>query len=211
MAHEMMSSDLNFDLVWLLEINDATLKYSGIIALLALFSIYMQAAVRGDLQTNPDWTISRVMVYPYNEPISKYILFPCFLTITSMYAVKYYDHHDCYRIQTGAVFAVIGGIGLMIYPVTTRENEHVICALVVFLSSYFWFPECTEYQFKTFAAFSFFFTGGFALGFVRGTFIESEKENNMLSFLPSLCCAIGEFGIFITWGIMVRNKISDHE
>ena len=42
--------------------NGTVMKYAGRAALLALVSIYIQAAAQGDLQTNPNWTISRVMV-----------------------------------------------------------------------------------------------------------------------------------------------------
>lgn len=203
MADQIMQS--SFDSVLLMKMNDAAMKYAGILALVALFSIYMQAAIQGDLQTNPDWTISRVMVYPSNAPIAKHVLFPCFLTICLMYAAK---HYHSYRIQAGAVVAVVGGIGLIIYPVTAHEKEHIICAAIVFLSSGFWFPECTGNQFKTFALSSVFFIGGFAMAFLVD---ESESEISYMSFVPSACCAIGELGIFTTWGVMVRNDKSDNK
>ena len=188
--------------------NDTVMKYAGRAALLALVSIYIQAAVQGDLQTNPNWTISRVMVYPYNTPITNYVLFPCFLTICLMYAGK---HHCSSRIRGGAVVAVVGGIGLMMYPVTTHEKEHAICAGVVFLSSLFWFPECSNNQFKTFAASSVFFIGGFAMDFIYRSMAKRGNEINYVSFVPSICCAIGELGIFTTWGKMVQNEKSDQK
>jgi hypothetical protein len=181
--------------------NASVIKYAGRAALLALLFIYIQSWMAKDLQSNPNWTISRVMVYPYNYLILKIILFPCFLIICISYSVR----HESTRIRAGSVVAITGGIGLIQYPVTTNESEHAICALVVFLSSIFWFPECSNHQFIFFAASSIFFIGGFAMG----AFYDSKlptKDIDYLSFVPSICCAMGEFGIFITWGFMVQNE-----
>ena len=186
---------------------DEALKYAGRAALFGLALIYLQAASREDLQSNPNWTISRVMVYDYNAPVTNFVLFPAFLTISLLYAVK---HRFSARIRAGAAVAVAGGMGLMAYPVTTHETEHVVCALVVFLSSYFWYPECSSRQFQTFAASSVFFLGGFAMEswFHRSKSV-GEREISWLSFGPSISCVSGELGIFTTWGIMVQNEKSD--
>ena len=60
---------------------DTILKYSGRISLLVLLTIYIRAASRGVLFTNPDWTISNVMIYDFNQILTHCILFPCFLVI----------------------------------------------------------------------------------------------------------------------------------
>ena len=189
-----------------------TLKYVGRIAMIILILIYIKASSYGKLWTNPDWTISNVMVYDFNLKLTHYILFPCFLSICIVYSLKC----KLLRIRIGSVVAICGGIGLILNPVTTKEMEHLICAFIVFLSSYFWYPVCTVFQLKTFCISTLFFFGGFALDIIFAVFhlnkITNEKNSSsiimssFLPFLPSIICMLGEFGIFITWGIMVQNE-----
>ena len=129
--------------------------------------------------------------------------------------VLYHPTSQGYK-RIGSVVAICGGIGLILNPVTTKEMEHLICAFIVFLSSYFWYPECTVFQLKTFCISTLFFFGGFALDIIFAVFhlnkITNEKNSSsiimssFLPFLPSIICMLGEFGIFITWGIMVQNE-----
>jgi len=185
---------------------DTVLKYVGRIALFVLVLIYTQALFYGNLLSNPNWTISNVMVYNYNQNFTNYILFPCYLMICIIYSFKL----NVLRIRVGSLIAIIGGIGLILYPVTTRKNEHMICALIIFSSSYFWYPECNRNQLKTFFISSIFFLGGFIiLGIVKDVVRTEmrEGEMNFLLYLPSICCMLGELGIFITWGVMVQNPL----
>ena len=55
------------------------LESAGKAALIGLAVIYTRAAVQGDLWSNPNWTISNVMVYPYNVNILYFVLFPAFV------------------------------------------------------------------------------------------------------------------------------------
>ena len=185
---------------------DRVLAIAGNVALLGLATVYAQAgALHGDLLTNPNWTISRVMVYPYNLPVTYAVLFPAFLTICVFYALKL----ESVRVRSGSAVAIAGGIGLIAHPVTTHELEHVLCALVVFASSGFWFPECSERQFRNFAASTGFFFGGFlcdvALNGGGGVVGADAGGRTLLAFVPSACCAAGELGIFVTWGQMVQQ------
>ena len=172
-------------------LHNAILKYAGRTALIALITIYFQAISRGDLITNKNWTISRVMVYKYNQNITHWILFPCFLIICIVYALKY----NLLRIRIGSGVAILGSFGLIYHPVTTSSFYHLVSAGIVFLSSYFWYLECNSVQLKVFLVSSIFFIGGFVFDRI---FIDS--------YAPSICCMIGELGIFITWGLMVQNN-----
>ena len=150
-----------------------------------------------------DWTISNVMVYEYNDKLTSFVMFPAFLAICIAYGLKL-PHLP--RVQMGSVVAVIGGIGLVTNPVTTRQLEHNISAGITFLSSWFWYPECTSSQFKTFAVSSVFFVGGFAATALLVDYSnDATGLQGPLRHLPSICCMLGEMGIFITWGYMVQN------
>jgi hypothetical protein len=189
---------------------DTTLKIAGTVALSALVCIYVRAGLHGDLWSNQNWTISNVMVYPYNKMLTNFIMFPCFLTMCIVYSLKL----DLARVRIGSTVAVVGGFGLMMNPVTTKEFEHIVCAFVVFLSSCFWFPECNADQFKTFKWSTILFFGGFVLDFVVNGMEDNEDSSpgsvvvRVCRLLPSVCCMCGELGIFITWGRMVQNPLS---
>jgi hypothetical protein len=124
-------------------------------------------------------------------------MFPTFLTICIAYSLKL----DILRVRMGSIVAVIGGIGLMAFPVTTYPHEHTVWALVVFLSSWFWYPECNGGQFWTFGISSVFFIGGYVIDQTD----DAKSLAGMFRYLPSICCMVGELGIFITWGSMVQN------
>ena len=186
------------------------LKISSMLALCTLVCIYVRAGLHGDLWSNQNWTISNVMVYPYNKFVTNFLLFPCFLTMCIFYSFKL----DLTRVRIGSTVAVVGGIGLMMNPVTTNQTEHIVCAFIVFLSSYFWYPECNAKQFQTFSVSTVLFFGGFALDFaVNGTKDMHTRSSSSVivhayQFVPSVCCMLGELGIFITWGQMVQNPLS---
>ena len=184
------------------------LKISSMLALCTLVCIYVRAGLHGDLWSNQNWTISNVMVYPYNKFVTNFLLFPCFLTMCIFYSFKL----DLTRVRIGSTVAVVGGIGLMMNPVTTNQTEHIVCAFIVFLSSYFWYPECNAKQFQTFSVSTFLFFGGFALDFAVNGTKDMRSSSSVIvhayQFLPSVCCMLGELGIFITWGQMVQNPLS---
>ena len=180
---------------------DTILKYSGRISLLVLLTIYIRAASRGVLFTNPDWTISNVMIYDFNQILTHCILFPCFLVICVVYSLK----RTVVRIRLGSIVAIVGGIGLIWNPVTTNPKQHLICAFVVFLSSYFWYPECTVTQLNIFLFSATFFFGGFLMDNLMDNTNLSFVKNEITSFIPSIICMVGEYGIFLTWGNMVQN------
>eukprot|EP01047_Picozoa_sp_COSAG01_P077685 COSAG01_NODE_14081_length_1498_cov_1.721944_2_plen_188_part_00 len=123
---------------------DIVLRYAGQLALATLVAIYCQAAFYGDLWSDPNWTISNVMVYSYNQHLTNTFLFPCFFTLCVFYSLKL-DH---WRVRLGSAVAITGGVGLMIHPVNTHQLEHKVFALVTFLSSWFWYPQCTDWQFR---------------------------------------------------------------
>jgi hypothetical protein len=192
---------------------EKVLASAGNVALIGLAAIYTRAAIQRDLLANPNWTISSVMVYPYNLPITYFVIFPAFITICAFYALKL----DSARVRTGAAVAVVGGLGLIAHPVTTHETEHVLFALLIFTSSGFWYPECTDKQFRNFVASTIFFFGGFLLdlflnggGGVVGIAAGQGGRVNLplLRFVPSICCAVGELGIFVSWGQM--TQLSDN-
>jgi hypothetical protein len=174
---------------------DTVLRCAGRLALVLLGTIYFRAAVvSGNLWSDPDWTISNVMVYPCNEQLTNLLLFPAYLTMCIVYSLKLSSP----RIRLGSIAATIGGIGLIAYPTTTNRHEHLAFVLLTFVSSLFWYPECTATQFKTFGFSSVLFLGGAAVGHVR-------QRGQAFPFLPSFTCMMGEFGIFITWGWMLLN------
>ena len=186
---------------------DRVLEFTGKLALLGLAVIYAQAGlIQGDLLSNPNWTISFVMVYSYNLPVTYAVLFPAFITICVFYALKL----DSVRVRSGSAVAIAGGIGLIAHPVTTHELEHVVFALVVFASSGFWYPECSVRQFRNFACSSVLFFGGFlgdvALNGGGGVIGADAGRRTLMTFVPSACCAAGELGIFVTWGQMVQLR-----
>ena len=180
---------------------DGVLRNTGQAAVAMLFFIYTQAAIRGDLWSNPNWTISNVMVYPYNQLLTHLVIFPAFVTICVVYSVKL----KVLRVRVGSAVAVVGAIGLIAHPVNTDPRVHAGFAFVIFLSSYFWYPECKPTQFRNFGVSSVLFIGGFALDEANN---KTEILGGLLQFLPSVCCMIGELGIFVTWGSMVQNKSS---
>ena len=55
---------------------DSALASGGTVALVGLAAIYVRAGLQRDLISNPNWTISNVMVYDYNVPITYFVLFP---------------------------------------------------------------------------------------------------------------------------------------
>ena len=179
---------------------DTVMGLAGQAGLIALVVIYLQAAFNGDLFLNPDWTISNVMVYEYNRLPTKCVLFPVFLCLCVSYSLKL----DTLSVRMGSAVATIGGIGLMAYPVTTHESEHLFFAFVTFVSSWFWYPGCNPRQFRTFCVSSAFFVGGFVLN-VAARLCAISSAGGILAYLPSVCCMAGEWGIFITWGRMVQN------
>ena len=205
--------------------HDMVLTVSGKVALACLGAIYSQSLIRGDLFVNPDWTISNVMVQPYNASVTHYVLFPSFLTMCMCYARKKSGSKDALRVAMGSIVAIIGGIGMIAFPVTTHELEHVFFAFVTFTSSAFWYPQCTPSQFRTFAVSSLFFIGGFCcepatrdavsaavahgLNMNFGTSDREVVSGQGRLFVPSACCMAGELGILITWGQMVQGaKVS---
>ncbi len=191
---------------------ERVLAFAGYLALAALAAIYTQSgAVHRDLWENPNWTISRVMIYEYNLGITYFALFPAFLTICVFYSVKLHK----LRIWCGSTVAIAGGVGLIANPVTTHAVPHVLFALVIFAASGFWFPECSARQFRRFAVSSACFFGGFLLdvaanggGGVVGTrgLLGSGWLYGGMAFMPSVMCAGGELGIFVTWGQMVQRR-----
>jgi len=82
----------------------ATLSVAGRTALALLGVFYLQAFLKGDLRSDSNWTISRIMAYPYNEPISILLMLPTALTITTAYAYK----REEFRIRAGSALAVVG-------------------------------------------------------------------------------------------------------
>ena len=162
-----------------------------------LITIYFQAALYGDLWSDPNWTISNVMVYPCNEHLTNFVMFPAFLTMCIVYSLKL----DILRVRLGSIMAVIGGVGLIGNPVTTNRLGHTVFALVTFLSSWFWYPECNETQLRIFVISSVLFVGGALLDW-GGIF---QLLGGFFSYLPSVCCMTGEMGIFVTWGCMLLN------
>jgi len=208
-------------------------KYTGSVALGILAILYLQASFYGDLWSNPNWTISNVMVYDYNKQLTHYLLFPCYIVLCVVY---FFKHTNIVRIRLGSVVAIVGGIGLILHPVTTHKTGHLACAGLVFSSSYFWYPECTPVQLQTFCLSSIFFLGGFVLDIIMATITVTAKTASVVasvsasasasasigditvendtavlsfsSFVPSFLCMLGEFGIFITWGIMIQNPLS---
>ena len=193
---------------------DTVLLWAARVALAALLAIYARAAFHGTLWSDPNWTISNVMVTTFNQNITNFVLFPAFFTICIAYGLK----QGRMRVYKGSVVAIIGGIGLMANPVTTNSVEHITCAGIVFLSSFFWYPECNETQFRTFSFASVLFIGTFvfdtASQIVTGraaltgaTMDQSPINSSWYSITSSLCCLTGELGIFATWGCMVQNPL----
>ena len=181
---------------------DSALASGGTVALVGLAAIYVRAGLQRDLISNPNWTISNVMVYDYNLPITYFVLFPSFLTICIAYSAKM----RLARVKLGAVLAIAGSLGLMLHPVTTHKVEHVFFALIIFASSGFWYHECTNAQFRRFIFSSMFFFGGFTLDLLlNGGGGAIRGRLPLIEFLPSVCCALGELGIFITWGQMTQK------
>ena len=70
-----------------------TLKYVGRIAMIILILIYIQASSYGKLWTNPDWTISNVMVYDFNLKLTQLYAVLCFGYLNCI--IKIYDLFDC--------------------------------------------------------------------------------------------------------------------
>ena len=105
---------------------DAILTVAARTALAVLAIFYCQAALRGDLWSNRSWTISTVMVYGYNDTLTKYVLFPAFLSICVAYSLKL----NVRRIIMGLIVASVGGVGLIAYPVTTNPFGHNVFTMV---------------------------------------------------------------------------------
>jgi hypothetical protein len=178
---------------------DTVLRRTGQLALVLLATIFFRAAfVSGDLWSDSDWTISNVMIYPCNEHLTYFGLAPAYLIMCTVYSLKL----SSLRIRLGSVTAVVGGLGLIAYPTTTHMPEHLAFAFVIFLSSLFWHPECSAAQFHTFGISSVLFLAG---GAVEAVLKHLKHLGGAISFWPSFCCMVGEFGIFITWGCMLLN------
>jgi hypothetical protein len=192
------------------------LKYTTRTAMFCLVILYLQAFWHGNLWTDLDWTISNVMVYDYNRHMTHYLLFPCYLIICMTYAMKStvptLKYTGRIRMRLGAVVAIGGGIGLIMHPITTHGDAHLLYAGVVFCSSLCWYPETTQDQWYAFCYASLLFIGGFGLG-LFGTWLNNMYgvPNAPTSRVPSMCCMLGEFGIFITWGSMVQNDAREQK
>jgi hypothetical protein len=178
---------------------DTVLRRTGQLALVLLATIFFRAAfISGDLWSDSDWTISNVMIYPCNEHLTFFVLAPAYFIMCTVYSLKL----SSLRIRLGSLTAVAGGLGLITYPTTTHKPEHLASAFVIFLSSWFWHPECSAAQFQTFGISSVLFLGGAA---VDSVLKHLKPFGGALSFWPSFGIMVGEFGIFITWGRMLLN------
>ena len=185
------------------EVYESALSWASRLALVMLVTMYARAAaaVDGSLWTDADWTISNVMVKPANQAITRFALFPAYLTICMTYGLKV----GVSRVYWGSAVAIVGGVRLMACPVTTHPFEHTICALTVFLSSWFWYPECNEAQLRAFLVASVFFIGG-ALASEISSWHDAAAAQGT-KYIPSVCCLAGELGIFVTWGYMVQHPL----
>jgi hypothetical protein len=130
------------------------------------------------------------MAREYNTQVTLYALLPAFLGMVALYALQ---HRKKPHVQSGAVYAAIGGVGLFWFDCLKHFNAHHVFVGVVCVGAWHWKRDLRPVQASLSGA-------GFAVG-VSGLLF--------LQFIPhyvfGAMIGIGEFMILTTWVSMIFN------
>lgn len=169
-----------------------SLKWFAIVTAIAVYTLiqcYMRAAA--DMALNPDWSISRIIAYPYNAATANGILLPALCIMVVLYMEHFSDKG---HVWDGGVCALVGFPVVFFFNIIDHTLLHGSSLTFFVLASWKWKRDLTPGQ---------------SICAVTGLIVALAGKG-LLAWKPfwvfGAMLGLGEVLILSAWATMILNE-----